>query len=343
MGFIDTTGKVVIAPQFTSAEGFHEGRALVTFADDTRAFIDRFGKTVFKPRYSYGNPHECNAGLVWVQPDRFVHCVDSLGRSAFPDSFYDAGDFHEGLALVNTKDARNSDVLPSWCFIDRNGTMVIGARFSGAGGYARGFSEGLAAVAVGGEVVHERESHITGLRWGYVDRTGEMVIEARYDVVYDFHCGRALVNTGTDYAFVNHSGERVLESRALGATEFSEGLCAALDSSGEYGYIDTLGRKVIAGRYSWAREFSEGRAFVQLRERGKCGFIDRSGESVTPFLYEKARASFHDGRARMEIRQTGGSALDGFIDRQGRLVTPAVYLYAGDFSEGLAPVLIPDK
>jgi hypothetical protein len=313
----------------------------VMLAGETRAFINRRGEQVFPVKYAYGHPHDFHEGLVWVQPDRFVHCRDSLGRSAFPDSFYDAGDFHEGLCAVNTRDSRNGESLGCWGFIDRSGNMVIAARFTEAAGYSQGFSEGLAAVAVGGGCVKEREWQTTGRHWGFVDRTGKMVIEARYDFVRDFHDGRASVSSGTDCALINRAGERVVAGWA--EWDFSEGLCAVLDSSGRLGYIDTLGRTVIAGQYSWALAFSEGRAFVQLRERGKCGFIDQFGESVTPFLYEKAKTLFHDRRARVEIRQTGGSTLSGFIDRQGKLVIPAAYWYAGDFSEGLAPVLFPDK
>ena len=86
-GYVDTTGKVVITPQFRAAEGFHEGRAMVTLADETRVFIDHKGKPVFPAKCAYGSPHDFHAGMVWVQPDRFVHCLDSLGRSVFPDSF----------------------------------------------------------------------------------------------------------------------------------------------------------------------------------------------------------------------------------------------------------------
>ena len=340
--YIDTTGKVVIADQFESPEGgFHSGRALVMLAGGTRAFIDRRGKPVFPVKYAYGHPHDFHEGLVWIQPDQFLHCVDSMGRSAFPDSFYDAGDFHEGLCAVNTRYSRNGESLGCWGFIDRSGNMVIPAQFTEAAGYSQGFSEGLAAVAVGGACVKEREWQTTGRHWGFIDRTGKMVIEARYDFVRDFHDGRAVVNSGTDCALINRAGERVNAS-TVAAGDFSEGLCAIMDSSGKYGYIDTLGQTVIAAQYRWALPFSEGRALVQLRDRGKCGFIDRSGESVTPFIYEEAKALFHDGRARVVIRQTNGSTRDGFIDRQGKMVIPAIYLAADGFSEGLAIVLIPN-
>jgi len=339
MGYIDTTGEVTIAPQFESAEGFHEGRALVTLADGTRAFIDRRGKQIFAAKYAYGNPHDFHAGLTWVQPDLFVHCVDSLGRSVFPDSFHGAGDFHEGLALVNTRDAHNSDVLPNWGFIDRTGTVKIAAQFTGAGGYSQGFSEGLAAVAVGGQRVKQREWQITGRRWGFVDRSGKMAVEARYDFVRDFRSGRALVKSGADYAFVNHAGKRVIELGRRSATDFSEGLCVVRDSSGKYGYIDTLGRMVIPARYVVAGSFSEGRAYVQFKYGEEYGFIDRSGELVIPLAYENIKA-FHNGRAAVEIRASDGTSRQGFIDRKGKMVIPAVYLSAGDFSEGLTPVLV---
>jgi len=342
MGYIDTTGKVVIAPLFTTAEGFSEGRARVTLADGTRAFIDRTGKTIFKPKYTYGNPHEYHAGLVWVQPDQFVHCRDSLGRSFFSDSFYNAGDFREGLCAVNTRDSRNGAALGHWGFIDRSGDMVIPARFTEAAGYSQGFFEGLASVAVGGEVVHERESYVTGRRWGYIDHSGEMVIEARYDMAHDFHFGRALVKNGNNYAFINHAGERVIELGKHSATEFSEGLCAAEDSSGKQGYIDTLGRMVIPAQYYSAGEFHYGRALVRLNWNAKYGFIDPSGKVVIPLQYENAH-EFSNGRAVIETRAADGATRSGFIDRQGKLIIPATYWYAGNFSEGLAPVMFPQK
>jgi hypothetical protein len=341
MGFVDTTGKVVIAPQFRSSEGFHEGRALVTLADETQAFIDRKGKTVFPVRYNYGNPHEFHAGMVWVQPDRFVHCLDSLGRPAFEDSFPGACDFHEGLALVNTRDSRNSDVLPNWGFIDRTGAVKIAPQFTGAGGYSQGFSEGLAAVAVGGKCVKLRQWEITGRRWGFIDRTGKMVIEARYGFVRDFHSGRALVSE-SGYAFVNRAGKRVIELGKRNASDFSEGLCSVRDSSGKYGYMDTLGRMVIPARYVVAGSFSEGRAYVQFKYGEKYGFIDRSGELVIPLAYDNIR-EFHNGRAAVEVKGPDGTARHGFIDRAGKMVIPAIYLLAWDFSEGLAPVMVPDK
>jgi hypothetical protein len=342
MGYIDTTGKVVIAPQFTTAEGFSEGRARVTLADGTRAFIDRKGKSVFPAEYAYGNPHDFHSGLVWVQPDRFVHCRDSFGRSVFPDSFYGAGDFHEGLALVNTKDAHNSDVLPNWGFVDRTGEVKITPQFTGAGGYSQGFSEGLAAVAVGGQCVKTREWQITGRRWGFIGRTGKMVIEARYDFARDFHSGRALVKSGADYGFITLAGERVIELGKRSATDFSEGLSVVRDTSDKYGYIDTLGRMVIPARYVVAGSFSEGRAYVQFKYGEKFGFIDRSGELVIPLAYENIKA-FHNGRAAVEVRASDGTTRQGYIDRAGKMAIPAAYLSAESFSEGLAPVLIPAK
>lgn len=342
MGFVDTTGKLAIAPKFRAAEEFHEGRALVTLADETQAFIDRRGCPVFPANYAFGNPRDFHAGKVWVQPDRFVHCVDSLGRSVFPDSFYGAGDFHEGMALVNTKASHNPEVLPNWGFIDRTGTVKIAPQFTGAGGYSQGFSEGLAAVAVGGQCVKLRKWAITGRRWGFIDRNGKMVIEARYDFVRDFHSGRAMVNSETSYAFINSAGRRVIELGKRNASDFSEGLCSVRDSSGKYGYMDTLGRMVISARYVVAGSFSEGRAYVQFKYGEKYGFIDRSGELVIPPAYDNIKA-FHDGRAAVEVKGPDGTARHGFIDHNGKMVIPATYLSADNFSEGLAPVMVPGQ
>ena len=86
----------------------------------------------------------------------------------------------------------------------------------------RNFSEGLAAVSIHG-------------KWGFIDRTGEVVIPLIYDVVGDFHKGLAAVRIGNwetgKWGFIDKAGNIIIPFE-LGtnyfdnpsATDFSEGL-----------------------------------------------------------------------------------------------------------------------
>src|SRR5918992_497795 len=84
-------------------------------------------------------------------------------------------------------------------------------------------------------------------RWGYIDRSGKIVVETKFE----------------------------------NAEEFSEGL-GAVKVDGRWGFIDSTGKLVIEARYSSARPFSDGLARVQvggekLSGLGRWGFIDRTG------------------------------------------------------------------
>jgi hypothetical protein len=62
--------------------------------------------------------------------------------------------------------------------MNENGTVVIAAKFD----FALPFSEGLAAYCVGCKPVSQGEYHqMEGGKWGYINKTGEIVVNPEYD------------------------------------------------------------------------------------------------------------------------------------------------------------------
>lgn len=139
------------------------------------------------------------------------------GQLTVPPQYRGAGDFSEGLAAVTLDDRRDD---PLWGYIDETGTLVIKPSFLGAGL----FSEGLAPVKVlswvavprrtvastGKEDEREQSSALTVVRkekYGYVDRTGRMVITAWFDRAGEFSNGLARVNEGDAYGFIDRAGK----------------------------------------------------------------------------------------------------------------------------------------
>ena len=82
-------------------------------------------------------------------------------------------------------------------------------------------------------------------------------------------------------------------------------------------------------------DFSDGLASIKLNN--KYGFIDKTGKSVIPCIYDRA-GSFSEGLAYVYLNNKWG-----FFDKTGELVIPCIYDEADSFSEGLAPVKLNNK
>jgi hypothetical protein len=255
-------------------------------------------------------------------------------------------------------------------FIDKRGTVVIEPRYDTAGV----FSEGLAAV---GFRVDDAESNfkqkyfdpfegitdVPSYKYGYIDKTGKMVIEPQFDTATDFSGGLAVVGFydeearfdensinndtinlsvmlfgykyGYTFGYIDRTGKVLVEPQFDSASDFSGGMaCVSID--GKYGYIDTKGKLVVPLRYDYdSGDFSEGFAVVGLEE--KHGFIDNTGKMITEIKFDRAN-DFCDGLARVRIE-----GKDGYIDNTGNFVIDAKFDAAWNFSEGLARVRIEDK
>ena len=124
-----------------------------------------------------------------------------------------------------------------------------------------------------------------------------------------FSEGLAPIMTGNEWGFINESGEVVVEIKYSSVEAFSDGLVrVAVVSQGDYkfGFVDKTGKEVIEPKYDHAESFAEGLAVVKLNDdRGygvrykKCGFIDKTGMVVIELKYEDAE-SFENGLAKVK-------------------------------------------
>jgi hypothetical protein len=126
-----------------------------------------------------------------------------------------------------------------------------------------------------------------------MDRAGKIVIQPKYHDVFAFSDGRAPVELG-----------------------------------GKWGYVDKTGNLAIPIRYDIAHMFSEGLASVE--RNGKWQYIDRNGDAAFPAMFDAAMP-FCGGVAAVETFQTIGKTTDmrrasllrgkhGIIDHSGNYV-----------------------
>jgi DNA-binding transcriptional regulator/RsmH inhibitor MraZ len=168
-------------------------------------------------------------------------------------------------------------------------------------------------------------------KYGYIDRTGKIVIPAKFEYAGYFSEGLAIVAIGGKYGYIDRTGKIVIPAKLESARYFSEGL-AIVEIGEKYGYIDRTGKIVIPAKFESANDFSEGLAGVLVGNR--YGYIDKTGKIVIPAEFERA-SYFSEGLAIVEIGEKYG-----YIDRTGKIVIPAKFESANDFSEGLAGVTI---
>ena len=189
-GYLDQTGRTVIAPTFAYAGDFSEGLAGIVL-NEKFGFIDKNGKVVIALNYlpnHWGNPEGFSEGLVSVRMENGkLGYLDKTGAVAIAPQFYWAESFSEGLAVIQfTQDGKCG-------YIDKSGKLVISPEFE----LAESFSEGLAAVRIDCNL------------WGYINRTGKLVIEPQFRSVKRFSGGLAEITIGERWGYINQSGKVV--------------------------------------------------------------------------------------------------------------------------------------
>ena len=168
-------------------------------------------------------------------------------------------------------------------------------------------------------------------KWGFVDKSGEVVVPIIYDNVGSFfYEGLAAVMLDGKWGFIDKSGSEVVPFIYDIVEEFHDGL-AAVVLGDKWGFIDKTGEVVLPFVYDNVRPFFyDGLAWV-VRD-GKEGFIDKSGEVITPLIHDNSYW-YGDGMVRVEI-----DGKWGVIDGIGREIVPPVYSGIGRFYDGLARV-----
>ena len=177
----------------------------------------------------------------------------------------------------------------NYFFVDSYGNHISQEKFQDAGD----FYEGIAAVKKGN-------------KWGFIDSSGNIIIDYQYDSVdLGFHGGLAAVKISEKWYFVDQQGNLAWKTGFEDATDFSEGY-AAVKKDGKWGYIDIEGTVKIDFQYEAAKRFSENKAAVMKSIDGyeKWAYINTNNEIVVDYnLYGSSEGrlvlvgEFHNGHA----------------------------------------------
>ncbi|MFX1481238.1 MAG: WG repeat-containing protein [Promethearchaeota archaeon] len=292
--------------------------------------------------------------------------IDKTGTNVIPPIFLDAKPFCNGLAAVNfirpdgeilcgfiDKDAVDMNtwqlkfvIPPIYDVVPLHGTddyrlsskdRITESRIRNT--YE--FHDGLAAVSYKG-------------KYGYIDSTGNWVINPQFAEAFGFQEGLACVKGGWvhQWGYINKAGNMVIKHQFFSASSFSDGLAKVKvsEKDDEEGFIDKAGNIVIEPnkdlRVQFYDNFHEGVIAMESLIRGKrfewrCGYIDTTGNWVISPQFDEVdgfqESYFSEGLAKVKIGKLE-KAKYGFINIAGNVVIDPQFTDATKFSEGLASV-----
>ena len=222
-GFIDKTGKEVIAPMFDGASGFSEGFSSVR-KGDMHGFIDKTGKEVIPLKYEQAA--NFSGGYVAVTLNGKPGYVTRSGKEKlFPQ--YDNIFISDGPTLASKNE--------KWGYINKKGKVTIPLIYENADSFEGEFGK----VKLNG-------------KWGLIDKRGKEIIPPTYDVIVRFDNTFFIVMLGETQFVIDKEGREYRES--LG--EIANNVSLEQDSTTSIISIDSVAVDPLQGMGQFFNLFS---------------------------------------------------------------------------------------
>ncbi len=161
-------------------------------------------------------------------------------------------------------------------------------------------------------------------KWGFVNKTGEIVIKPSYDYAESFSDGLALVanesGKGIIAGFIDKSGNKVIPMSLVfqNLHSFHEGLAAFKENDG-WGFLTKTGDKIIPAnnKIEEVTDYHDG--YASFKTKDSWGVIDNKGNYTIAPKY-KNPVIFYGGLAA--VNENG---FWGFIDTDDKVVVKPQY------------------
>ena len=216
-GYKDSSGRVVIDPQFEIAEEFSAEGIAAVVDDKGWAYIDKTGNVLVRPFLYDNGPDPFAEGLArCIGSDGKIGFFDEKGQIAIPAQFQAAFPFQEGFAAVciGCREERIGDARVTrdgkWGYVNHQGQIVIKPQFDSA----FPFHEGMAVVCMECRQQPMGEhSFMAGGQWGYVNQRGDIAIPLQFESASEFEKGRAEVTLKGEPVVIDKTGRIVRRDR----------------------------------------------------------------------------------------------------------------------------------
>ncbi len=255
----------------------HNGNRIFTTMNGKKGVLDQNGTCHFTGLYD--DIKDLNEGCFEVKSENQHVIIDWNGNVLFNGPFQQAMVFSEGLSFVKL-DEKNG------VYIDKTGKKVIKLTIQ----WGSEFSNGFAAIQKND-------------KWGYIDRTGKLVIDCKFYKALNVQHGVAPVATSNNYndpqwRLIDTAGNFISEKSYYQIGAFKNGLAKVFINGQGNGMINTKGEEVIPPRY----------------------FIDEYGTQNDWFVFDL-----------LNIKETGANKTSFLVNRKGEKVVDLSPYISGRF------------
>jgi hypothetical protein len=331
----------ILSASFVAAQDSLSGDLFIINVNGKKGFIDKTGKVMIEPRFEQAE--DFSEGLAAVKIGDWWGYIDTKGAVVIEPKFGAAHTFSEGM-VVSTLNRDFDRASNQWILLDKSGKYVELPQVKDIGSQ---FSEGLIAAKNNQE------------KWGYLDKTGKVIIPFKFDRAASFAEGLAYVLLEDKFGYINRRGNFVIAPRFTEVKDFSNGVAAVKvggqlilgegieivteeENKARWHLIGKNGKFVAKLRDDvvGAGIFSENLTWLQIKDKKdsttyRFGFIDKSGKFVISPQYHDAN-NFSEGLARVCLNGKLGDP--SLIDKSGKVVYSATNVTLGDFRNGLARI-----
>lgn len=328
-GYIDITGKEVIAPKFDEAFSFSEGLARVRI-DTLNMFINKSGVRVGTGNFKAAGDFSDGLGL--VKSNGLYGFINKSGAVVVPIQYSNAESFSKKIARVEKK----IDLKTSVGFVNAGGKEIIPCSFDH--GMLR--NDGFVIVDTGGYVMYNSFSGEYELLWaqyGIFNTSGQQIVPLMYNEISEFTGDFALVSKNGEIKLINKSGKEI--SGPINNANVVNNLAIIQDTTGKMSIMNNQG--VVISTHDFILSYPDS-SFIandggvigddNKIQGGKCGLMSKTGTSLSEVKYDIIMVSkngFHIVTMNNKV---------GFINRSGKEIVSPKYAVAYDFSEGMALV-----
>jgi len=242
VGYIDSLGKVAIAPVFAMGSQFNEGIASVTHQTKKGfrfAFIDKDMNVVVPVMFDAAG--DFSEGLARVQVDNKWGYINKKGNTAIEPQFSLCYEFTNGYAQASKKG--------KWGIINKKGEWAVIPQY-----------QSITQVQEG--VFAAQKTYSSA--WKFINLKGKQVLKDSFSRAGYFNKGLAPVrNSDNKWGYINKKGQVIIPYQFNGALAFSDNGLASVKKNGYWGFINTKGEVVLEYKYINSARFRHNYALVE--------------------------------------------------------------------------------
>jgi len=171
---------------------------------------------------------------------------------------------------------------------------------------------------------------------GFINKFGNWVIKPIYDEVESFENGFAIVELNGNYGLIDRSGKTILQPTFSDIGTPSMGLVAVANQENLYGYFNVFGVQTIQFKYDFASNFVEPN-FAVVSQNGKWGLINNTENTIIPLEFDWVDVP------RKNLVRVKSDNNFGLFDTNGKLILQTIYSAIGEPQENRILVIKDNK